>query len=236
MASPEQPILPPPSITVPQLDTKQLFAYLTNASADPLHHYYYSNEAHLSFRHVLRDVPQRLEVLSVKEKAYGRDSDSDSKSKPKTPGSSTYVWLGATNLTAQTHYDSVHNFYVQLLGSKRFVLSPPSDSASFHLHPLEHAYDRQSQVDYAAPPQVQAALWPHFGTATGWVADLDKGDVLYVPPFWFHRVTSGAAVRGTAFTTTGSANDSEQNVWSASVNVWSDCVEGERRDRAVKLV
>ena len=99
----------------------------------------------------------------------------------------TTVWIGEKGVTASTHYDPSHNFYVQLDGTKVFLLSPPSSYKNWYLNPYAHPNYRQAQ--YLGPRSDQY-LFPQGGGVTAHVASLQPGDLLYLPPFWFHRVTA----------------------------------------------
>jgi hypothetical protein len=72
------------------------------------------------------------------------------------------------------------------------------------IHPKLHPYYRQSQVDFLNP---DLDLLPNFNNAKAYPfvilnesitplnllkysVDLAPGDVLYLPPFWFHHVTA----------------------------------------------
>ena len=88
------------------------------------------------------------------------------------PTATVNVWLGARSVVAQTHYDAKHNVIVQVAGTKRFELYPPSDAPHLYLHPHAHPHDRHSQVFEAelapeerhpcrqslAPPEPQLAI------------------------------------------------------------------------------
>eukprot|EP00316_Scyphosphaera_apsteinii_P012475 CAMPEP_0119334640 /NCGR_PEP_ID=MMETSP1333-20130426/87721_1 /TAXON_ID=418940 /ORGANISM="Scyphosphaera apsteinii, Strain RCC1455" /LENGTH=424 /DNA_ID=CAMNT_0007344985 /DNA_START=527 /DNA_END=1799 /DNA_ORIENTATION=- len=113
-------------------------------------------------------------------------------------GNSTNVWLGGQGVITETHYDMSHNFYLQLDGTKRFVLSPPASYRQLKLHPWIHPHSiftRQGVEDAHLPSSFDV--------------DLAAGELLYIPPYWFHRVI---APRGHA---------------SISVNIWSESQEGE---------
>jgi hypothetical protein len=121
------------------------------------------------------------------------------------------VWFGGPGITAQQHYDQAQNFYCQVRGKKRFLIAPPSSWFRLYPYPTEHPCDRQSQVDFARP---DAHRWPLAyanrtaapGLVPVLVVDLDEGDMLYLPPFWYHWVQSQSL--------------------SLSVNVWTDSEEG----------
>ncbi len=33
-----------------------------------------------------------------------------------------HLWMGSNKVTAQTHFDESHNFFVQIFGKKTFIL------------------------------------------------------------------------------------------------------------------
>mmetsp|Transcript_24206 Transcript_24206/g.38138 ORF Transcript_24206/g.38138 Transcript_24206/m.38138 type:complete len:336 (-) Transcript_24206:1031-2038(-) len=55
-------------------------------------------------------------------------------------------WLGCDNVTASPHYDSVHNFFLQVYGAKRFTIFPPEAHLGLHMHPKSHPSWTQAQV------------------------------------------------------------------------------------------
>jgi hypothetical protein len=91
------------------------------------------------------------------------------------------LWVGAAGVTAHWHYDSYHNLYVQAVGTKRFLLVSPEQAPGMLLHPSLHSKFRQSQhlPEQDTPRGVQPVE-----------AILQPGEVLYMPPYWFHRVTA----------------------------------------------
>lgn len=107
---------------------------------------------------------------------------------------STSVWLGGHGVVTAAHYDTSHNFVAQLGGTKTFVLTPPASHSELRLHPWDH------------PLSIFAQQSSDLASTT--VASLGPGDLLYVPPFYFHEVTAGPGI-------------------SLSLNVWSGSEEGE---------
>lgn len=85
------------------------------------------------------------------------------------------LWVATPGSTTAAHYDREHNFFTQLVGSKRFELWEPARHVELAMHPFYHSRDRQAQIEPTAPDVV---------------CDLEPGVVLYVPPFWAHRVES----------------------------------------------
>jgi hypothetical protein len=101
-------------------------------------------------------------------------------------------WAGSPNLSARIHYDTYHNFYLQAVGRKRFVLLPPTEWVSMHMYPALHPSARQSQLP----------LSEYRGLTEPLEVVLEPGQVLYLPPYWFHHVEAVDA--------------------SISVNIWTD--------------
>ena len=113
------------------------------------------------------------------------------------------VWLGKTGLKTYLHFDSTHNFFIQLQGRKRFFLFPPN--STLYAYPVLHPHSSHSQVNLTRPrdslfytqfPQINNTLKNIL------IVDVERGDVLYIPPFWWHEVETLAD--------------------SVSVNVWSE--------------
>ncbi|XP_019854219.1 PREDICTED: uncharacterized protein LOC109583352 isoform X2 [Amphimedon queenslandica] len=102
----------------------------------------------------------------------------------KSPSQVNY-WFGGSRVTAYTHYDTSHNLHVVIRGHKRFLLSPPKYHS--RLYPCLHSLYRQLQVDIEEP-QITLDVYP--------------GEVLYLPPYWFHSVITMEP--------------------SLSLNIWSD--------------
>ena len=103
------------------------------------------------------------------------------------------MWIGAPGVTTNAHFDTVHNFFVQLRGLKRFRLIAPTPHAigALRLHSKLHTSRRQSQVDVGDEAVVRSLA--RGGSAVEDV-ELAPGEVLYIPPFHFHHVRAlGAA-------------------------------------------
>ena len=126
------------------------------------------------------------------------------------------IWMGGPRgTTTQSHYDEPHNMFVQLLGVKKFTLLPPCAIDSVYLYPDLHQRARKVQVplnqliDTSTSIGVKFSLFEKYILGGKSAAEaqselsssrVDKhlthvyvrpGDVLYLPPFWMHRVTVG---------------------------------------------
>ena len=100
-----------------------------------------------------------------------------------------YAWLSSPGMRTHTHFDNDRNFFVQLLGTKRFVVWPPNETESLcpfpRLHPLWH----KSRADFEAPDAFRASSpCANYTRAAARAFTIRPGDVLYLPPFWWHTV------------------------------------------------
>lgn len=107
-------------------------------------------------------------------------------------------WLGKENVTAYTHYDTSYNLHMVAHGQKKFVIFPPEAYIELKLYPCLHQFYRQVQTDIHG-----AKLQDIMERLNGVEVFVNPGEVLYIPPYWFHSVVT--------MTTTISFN-----VWSQS--------------------
>ena len=101
----------------------------------------------------------------------------------------SHVWISTGKPITALHYDANHNFFLQLIGHKEFLLIPPSELSKLHLFPWLSELSRQAGVDngeYA----VDGFLFEEFSNVSAIRVSLGPGDLLYVPPYWGHRVAS----------------------------------------------
>ena len=85
------------------------------------------------------------------------------------------------------HFDRHDNVILQLQGTKRLLLAPPSQAAHAYLHPDGHPEARHSPVDWRAP---DLTTHPRAAKLRGLWAVLSPGDVLLVPAGWLHHVAA----------------------------------------------
>jgi hypothetical protein len=122
------------------------------------------------------------------------DSPSDVR-QDRWPLSSANVWAGHSGVLATTHYDSSHNYVVQVFGRKRWLLWPPSELAALRLHPSTHPSRRQTRMQLVEQSTAAeaASLASGYTRLAAHQEVLGPGEVLYVPPFWAHAVLTEEA-------------------------------------------
>lgn len=98
------------------------------------------------------------------------------------------LWIGNRTRTA-AHWDLPQNLACVIAGRRRFTLFPIAQIDNLYITPLDLTLAGQptSLVDFHAP---DFTLYPKFQDAMphAMVADLEPGDVLYLPSLWFHHV------------------------------------------------
>ncbi|KAI0121451.1 LCM-domain-containing protein [Hypoxylon sp. NC0597] len=78
------------------------------------------------------------------------------------------------------HYDVMANVYCQIVGSKRFILFPPSDVTRLSFAPGSSSSSIDVFSELESPSL--AETHPH-------EAVLRPGDILFLPPLWLHTAT-----------------------------------------------
>ncbi|MCI4645229.1 MAG: cupin-like domain-containing protein [Hyphomonadaceae bacterium] len=100
------------------------------------------------------------------------------------------IWIGNA-LTVQTHFDLSDNIACVVAGRRRFTLFSPEQTPNLYVGPFE--------LTLAGPPVSMVRLeepdyetYPRFREAArhAQIAELEPGDALYIPYFWWHHVQS----------------------------------------------
>ena len=103
---------------------------------------------------------------------------------------STFLWLGNA-VTAATHYDNLDGINCIVAGRKRFTFFPPDQFPNLYIGPLDMAPGGQptslvkvSEPDLERYPRFAQAL------AEAETVDVEPGDAVFIPSFWWHNVES----------------------------------------------
>lgn len=114
----------------------------------------------------------------------------------RQPVSAWNLWVGAGGHTTCLHYDPFDGTLVQLHGSKRIVLFPPSQLYNIYPFPISVHWQRglklrstysqvyPDQPDFEAFPRLRDAFQHRYEVV------LNQGDVLFIPASWWHEVTT----------------------------------------------
>lgn len=98
-----------------------------------------------------------------------------------------FLWVSSTGMITHTHFDQDYNFFVQVYGEKEFALWEAPEHVHMHMFPRVHPMWHKSRVNVKHP---DPTTFPRYRKARALKAKLYPGDLLYVPPYTWHRVIS----------------------------------------------
>ncbi|MEV6282753.1 cupin-like domain-containing protein [Kribbella sp. NPDC051770] len=98
----------------------------------------------------------------------------------------TKLWVSGRGLVTPLHYDPVEVVHWMMEGSKRWVLVRPG-LRNLYPYGLRTKAAMFSRVDPDAPDR---AAYPRWRKVRPIVFDLQAGELLYIPAFYWHRVES----------------------------------------------
>jgi lysine-specific demethylase 8 len=109
-----------------------------------------------------------------------------------------HFWFGAAGTFSTLHFDPADNFFAQIWGRKKFILfAPEQGPLLYRSHQLceqsPFCLGLFSPVDVAHP---DLERFPRYAQATPIEVVLEPGEILYVPPGWWHYVVSVDASMG----------------------------------------
>jgi lysine-specific demethylase 8 len=101
------------------------------------------------------------------------------------------LWMSAGQITVGLHFDAAENFNFQLRGDKTFDLYPPGVWGYYPM-PMFSQTAHISRV-FREGPTPDLARFPRFDPSAVIRARLQEGDVIYIPAYWWHQVSSHGA-------------------------------------------
>ncbi|VDK88905.1 unnamed protein product [Litomosoides sigmodontis] len=124
------------------------------------------------------------------------------------------IWIGTPGAHTPCHYDSYgYNVHAQLSGSKRWILFEPGENMRPARIPYEESTVFSSLDVIGADSSLQGKNIR--------MVTLRKGDVIFVPPGWWHCVQCVGI----------NDNENDMNNISVSVNTWIPLVDYDRVPR-----
>ncbi|MET1161494.1 MAG: cupin-like domain-containing protein [Pseudoxanthomonas sp.] len=100
------------------------------------------------------------------------------------------LWIG-NRVTTPAHFDASYNLAVTVCGRRRFTLFAPEQVSNLYIGPLDFA-PTGAAISMARLDQAEDPRFPHLQQALDHavVAELEPGDAIYIPPLWWHHVSS----------------------------------------------
>lgn len=96
------------------------------------------------------------------------------------------AWYGPKGTVSPLHHDPKRNLLAQVVGEKQVFLFSPTDSEYLYAHEHE-LLNNTAQVDPRAPDFVK---YPKYKQAKPYYCVLRPGQMLFIPPKWWHFIES----------------------------------------------
>ncbi|CAB9514726.1 expressed unknown protein [Seminavis robusta] len=112
--------------------------------------------------HPFIDIPSLTKTLGEQQSLY-----------------STMIWMGPHGCVSPLHFDPLDNLLLQFVGTKQFLLCPPTSPVPPGNQPNTSSWDPSSLDDenHNSNLQVQHST-------------LNAGDAIYIPKKWYHHVAT----------------------------------------------
>lgn len=93
-------------------------------------------------------------------------------------------WIGPRGTFTPLHFDLTNNMIAQVVGAKKFILLPPSETQKMcnHRHVFSAVHDIRDETMLRTYPQAREAI--------SYEVELSAGELLFIPIGWWHQVTS----------------------------------------------
>lgn len=132
---------------------------------------------------LFEQVPELMSDISEPEYCCLSDNLDDN---AVTEETDINAWFGPKGTVSPLHYDPKHNLLVQVVGEKRIILYDPNESEN--LYPHEGSFlSNTAQVN---PEEPDYKTFPNYKNSVAWECHLKQGEMLYIPPKWWHHVRS----------------------------------------------
>ncbi|XP_012222412.2 bifunctional peptidase and arginyl-hydroxylase JMJD5 [Linepithema humile] len=141
-----------------------------------------SEVAYLAQHQLFEQIPELKEDFEIPEYCLFSDEENDE----SLSEVDINVWFGPAHTVSPLHFDPKNNLLSQVFGYKRVILYSPAETEN--LYPYDSKLlNNTAQVDPVKPDYNK---WPNFRKANGMTFYLKPGEMLYIPPKWWHHVTA----------------------------------------------
>lgn len=98
------------------------------------------------------------------------------------PEAPIYFWIGPSGTRSGLHFDPMNVLFVQVIGSKKFLLAPPQD--------IPNAYLKNEFYSSVDGEQPDLQRFPKYAAVQPISVELNPGEAMLLPVGWLHQVTS----------------------------------------------
>lgn len=134
---------------------------------------------YLAQHNLFDQIPQLRHDIVVPEYCCVSDTDCEIQLDIK-------AWVGPKGTISPMHHDPKHNLLCQVFGHKRIILAAPEEAQN--LYP--HENDMLSNTSLIDAENLDLDKFPLVSKVKFYELTLYKGEMLYIPPKWWHYVRS----------------------------------------------
>lgn len=127
------------------------------------------------------------------------------------PYGQSQLFVGGLSGVTPLHFDTYDNMLAQVAGTKRVLLVSPDQFERCYPFPTHHPQDRQSRLGALAA--VDERRFPKWRGVRTLEAELLAGDVLHLPPYWWHQVQMMRPLEASTSSDTASRLNVSLNFW-----------------------
>jgi hypothetical protein len=98
-----------------------------------------------------------------------------------------HLWYGSAGNVTPLHHDPLSNLFLQVFGRKRLTLYAPRYFEELYPYPEDARFSHMSRVDVERPDPI---AYPRAHGIERLEVTLLPGELLFLPPFWWHHVRS----------------------------------------------
>lgn len=96
-----------------------------------------------------------------------------------------FMWVSSAGMITHGHFDQDFNFFIQVVGEKRFTLWSSMQHDLMSVFPRVHPMWHKSRVNFGAP---DVQRFPQFAKSRAVQVTVTPGDILFIPPYTWHYV------------------------------------------------
>ncbi|XP_046629896.1 bifunctional peptidase and arginyl-hydroxylase JMJD5 isoform X2 [Neodiprion virginianus] len=135
---------------------------------------------YLAQHELFNQIPELMDDIAVPDYCNFTDSGVDAKSPDIN------AWLGPKGTISPLHFDPKNNLLCQVFGHKEVILFHPQQTSNLYPYKTK-LLTNTARVD---PTKPDFQKWPKFEKAIGMTSTLGPGEMLFIPPGWWHHVTA----------------------------------------------
>ena len=102
------------------------------------------------------------------------------------------VWVGSPGVVTPLHHDAWPGLLFQTHGTKRLTMFSPRDRTNLYFRAPFRGQGRWSELP-ARSSDATSTEFPRIARAARWEGELQRGEALYIPPFWAHEMEASEA-------------------------------------------